>query len=92
MPLPKDMLNQNEEIVLDIHPHWWYFAESVGVLIPIMIAEIYIATKIDGGFWNFLPKSILKKGSLFKRLSKYKDWKDGASCFVVCYKSNTQRP
>ena len=21
-----------------------------------MIAEIYIATKIDGGFWNFLPK------------------------------------
>jgi hypothetical protein len=54
MPLPKDMLNQNEEIVLDIHPHWWYFAESVGALIPITIAEIYIATKIDGGFWNFL--------------------------------------
>jgi len=56
MPLPKDLLNQNEEIVLDIHPHWWYFAESVGALIPITIAEIYIATKIDGGFWNFLPK------------------------------------
>lgn len=56
MPLPKDTLNQNEDLILDIHPHWWYFASSVGILIPIVIAEVFIASKIDGGFWNFLPK------------------------------------
>ena len=56
MPLPKDMLNQNETLVLDTHPHWWYFAGSVGILIPVVIGEIFIALKIDGGFWNFLPK------------------------------------
>ena len=56
MPLPKDMLNQNENLVLDIHPHWWYFATSIGTLIPVVIGEVFIALKIDGGFWNFLPK------------------------------------
>jgi len=56
MPLPKDMLNQNENLVLDIHPHWWYFATSIGILIPVVIGEVFIALKIDGGFWNFLPK------------------------------------
>jgi len=56
MPLPKDMLNQNENLVLDIHPHWWYFAGSIGILIPVVIGEVFIALKIDGGFWNFLPK------------------------------------
>lgn len=54
--MPKDTLNQNEDLILDIHPHWWYFASSVGILIPIVIAEVFIASKIDGGFWNFLPK------------------------------------
>ena len=27
MPFPKKNLNANETIALDMHPHWWYFAE-----------------------------------------------------------------
>ncbi|MEI8322250.1 MAG: PH domain-containing protein [Actinomycetes bacterium] len=72
MPLPQDMLNQNEDLVLDLHPHWWYFAESVGVLIPAVVAEIYISAKIDGGFWNFLPKV---SGAVFAVAALWVGWK-----------------
>ena len=30
MPFPKKNLNANETIALDMHPHWWYFAEPAG--------------------------------------------------------------
>ena len=27
VPFPAKLLNENEEIVLDLQPHWWFFAE-----------------------------------------------------------------
>ena len=27
MPFPKKLLNDYETVALDLHPHWWYFAE-----------------------------------------------------------------
>jgi membrane protein YdbS with pleckstrin-like domain len=42
MPFPRQLLNQNEEIVLDVHPHWLFFTEpalaSLGLLIVVIIA------------------------------------------------------
>ncbi len=32
MPYPKKLLNPDERIALDLHPHWWYFAEPAAVL------------------------------------------------------------
>ena len=55
MPLPKNILNDNEELVLDLHPHWWYFANSVATTIGVLIVWMFISSKIDGGFWNFIP-------------------------------------
>ena len=43
MPFPRQLLNQDEEIVLDVHPHWLFFAEpalaSLGLLIVVIIAR-----------------------------------------------------
>ncbi len=33
MPYPKKLLNDYETLALDLHPHWWYFAESVLTLL-----------------------------------------------------------
>ena len=39
MPYPQDVLHSNEELVLDLHPHWWYIAKSLIVLgIAVVIA------------------------------------------------------
>ena len=32
MPFPRKLLNEGEDIVLDLHPHWWYFVKPVVVL------------------------------------------------------------
>jgi uncharacterized membrane protein YdbT with pleckstrin-like domain len=32
MPYPQNLLNDDETIAVDLHPHWWYFAEPVGLL------------------------------------------------------------
>jgi uncharacterized membrane protein YdbT with pleckstrin-like domain len=33
MPLPKKLLLPDEDVALDIHPHWVFFAESVALLL-----------------------------------------------------------
>jgi len=34
MPYPQRLLNDNEEVALDIHPHWWFFARpALGTII-----------------------------------------------------------
>lgn len=58
MPLSPKHLNENEELILDLHPHWWYFAQSGGAAVGAVIAWAYGSSKIDGGFWNWVPKSL----------------------------------
>ncbi|NNE94822.1 MAG: PH domain-containing protein [Acidimicrobiales bacterium] len=40
MPFPKEMLNHNEDVVLDLRPHWWYFARPLGLLATAMALGI----------------------------------------------------
>lgn len=45
MPYPKKNLNANETIALDMHPHWWFFAEPVGALVLVIALGILQAAK-----------------------------------------------
>jgi len=51
MPYPKKLLNDFETMALDLHPHWWYFAEAalallasiaLGVVVLVMDADSWI--------------------------------------------------
>jgi len=43
MPFPKKNLNANETIALDMHPHWWYFAEpALSVLGAIILGSLVL--------------------------------------------------
>jgi uncharacterized membrane protein YdbT with pleckstrin-like domain len=33
VPFPRKLLNDGEEVVLDLHPHWWFFAPHITALI-----------------------------------------------------------
>ena len=38
MPYPKKLLNDNETVALDLHPHWWFFAKSgASMLVSILV-------------------------------------------------------
>lgn len=58
MPLSPKHLNENEEMILDLHPHWWYFAQSGGAAVLAVVAWAYASAKIGDGFWSWAPKSL----------------------------------
>ncbi len=49
MPFPKKNLNANETIALDMHPHWWYFAEPALSLLGSIVLGIVVLSMTDAG-------------------------------------------
>ncbi len=49
MPFPKKNLNANETIALDMHPHWWYFAEPAWSVLGSIVLGIVVLWKTDAG-------------------------------------------
>jgi uncharacterized membrane protein YdbT with pleckstrin-like domain len=48
MPFPRKFLNDDEDIVLDLHPHWWYLAGPVvGLLAATVVAVLLGKTDND---------------------------------------------
>ncbi len=46
MAFPPKLLNDGEDAVLDLHPHWWYFAKSMSVLVGLIVLGI-VAVVLD---------------------------------------------
>lgn len=40
MPFPRKLLNEGEDVVLDLHPHWWHFVKPTVLLIAAVVAAI----------------------------------------------------
>ncbi len=51
MPYPTKLLNRNEEIALDLRPHWWYFGRQILTGIPLLIVVILLLN-LDGGWFK----------------------------------------
>lgn len=49
MTFPKKNLNANETIALDMHPHWWYFAEPALSLLGAIVIGIVVLVETDSG-------------------------------------------
>ncbi len=54
MPYPKKLLNDYETVALDLHPHWWFFAEPVMALVTSVIVGILVRVFLDGDAERFL--------------------------------------
>jgi uncharacterized membrane protein YdbT with pleckstrin-like domain len=48
MSFPKRNLNEGETIALDMHPHWWYFAEPAFSVLGAIALGIYSLTMDHG--------------------------------------------
>src|SRR4051794_8555987 len=49
MPFPPQLLNRGEDIVLDLHPHWLFFAEPALTVLGLVIVLIIAAATVGGG-------------------------------------------
>ena len=52
MPFPRRLLNDYETIVLDLHPHWWFFGSSVSTLLGSMFLTLMLKAQMPSGFFE----------------------------------------
>lgn len=48
MPYPKNLLADHETVQLDVHPHWWTFAEPAAALVASVVLGIVAKWQLDG--------------------------------------------
>jgi uncharacterized membrane protein YdbT with pleckstrin-like domain len=73
MPYPQKLLNDNETVVLDLHPHWWYFIEAaVALAISVILALLALALGWPNGVrWLFLVLIVVSAIWLLARFLKW---------------------
>ncbi len=49
MAYPEKLLNDNESVVADLHPHWWHFAQPAGALVGAIVLAILTLVFTDSG-------------------------------------------
>ncbi|MFK8022350.1 MAG: PH domain-containing protein [Ilumatobacter sp.] len=78
MPYPRKLLNPHEEVAVDLHPHWWYYAKPAALLVFAIIVGIgTIVFGPDGGtgrtMLNWLS-IILIIVAVFWLIGRYAKW------------------
>jgi uncharacterized membrane protein YdbT with pleckstrin-like domain len=73
VPFPRKLLNDDEQIVLDLHPHWWFFAPPLLALIAALIVGILaLANDVHTGLK--IPVGIIVLGLLVWFGWRYLRW------------------
>jgi uncharacterized membrane protein YdbT with pleckstrin-like domain len=79
VPFPTKLLNEREDIVLDLHPHWWYFAPPMFALIGAIVLGIVVW--VGDVEWSQIPVGVLVLGCLVWFGLRYARW--ATTNFVV---------
>ena len=81
MPFPRKFLNDDEDIVLDLHPHWWYLAAPVAMLVAAIIVAAFVQFAWDPPAvvtWLCVAAIVIPAGMVAWRL-----WSWRTTYFVV---------
>ncbi len=71
MPFPRKFLNENEEIVLDMRPHWSYFAGPVASLVVALALAVLVRDQAD---WLQLAILALAVAALLWCFARWARW------------------
>jgi uncharacterized membrane protein YdbT with pleckstrin-like domain len=72
MPYPHDALHPSEELILDLHPHWWFFAKSAGVgFVAVVVAVVVLLQDWD---WAKIPAALFLLFTVGWILQRYVSW------------------
>lgn len=80
MPFPRQLLTDDEDLVLDLRPHWWFLAPA-GVLLAISVLLGLTALIAGWANWIKIPIGLLVLGSLGYFGLRYLNW--NTTNFVV---------
>jgi len=71
MPFPRKYLNEGEEVILDLRPHWFYLAGPVTSLVAALVLALIVR---DRSQWILFPVLALAVVALFWFLGRYAKW------------------
>jgi uncharacterized membrane protein YdbT with pleckstrin-like domain len=71
MPFPRKYLNEGEEVILDLRPHWFYLAGPASTLAIALILALWVRNRSD---WILFPVLLLALVSLLWFLGRYAKW------------------
>jgi len=54
MPFPKRLLNDYESMVLDLHPHWWFYGTQALSVFGSLVLASFVLGKTSGGLQTAL--------------------------------------
>jgi uncharacterized membrane protein YdbT with pleckstrin-like domain len=74
MPFSPKLLNEGEEVVLDLHPHWWYLSGSMATVVVVLAATIagLIGNVASGLEFVGVIALVLSLGWLLVRYSRWR--------------------
>lgn len=76
VPYPRRLLQDDEDVSLDLRPHWWFFGKQIGSGVPLVVAFFLIVATFSGDtqkvfLWIWGALTIVWAVWL---LIKYLDW------------------
>ena len=76
MAFPRNLLNDGEELVLDLKPHWWSFAGPATMLAASVIALLVVTAMLDGDVEEYLVLVVagVTVGALAWFVKRYVQW------------------
>jgi uncharacterized membrane protein YdbT with pleckstrin-like domain len=70
---PDRLLNEDEELVLDLRPHWWFFAKQAALLVVVLAGLVALAA-IDAPDEAVLAGGAIAILTLLWLLARYAKW------------------
>jgi uncharacterized membrane protein YdbT with pleckstrin-like domain len=80
VPFPRKLLNEDEEVVLDLHPHWWFLAKQTLALLAATVLGVLVLLNVDNGVVRLLA-GLLILAAVGWWVLRYLDWR--TTNFVV---------
>jgi uncharacterized membrane protein YdbT with pleckstrin-like domain len=77
---PRKLLNEGEDVVLDLHPHWWFLAKPAAALLGAMVLGVLVLLNVDQAIVRVLA-GVLIIAALGWAVVRWLDWR--TTNFVV---------
>ena len=73
MAFPRKFLNESEDVILDLRPHWSFFAGPAVALVASLVLVVLAASRIDAD-WATLPALVVAIVCVIWVISRYARW------------------
>ena len=81
MPYPARLLNPSESVALDLHPHWWFFAEAATSFAVSGVLWLFVFGQYEDKSYLTYPIGAIALGALVWLFVRYLKWR--TTYFVI---------